>query len=110
MLNAAPLPCRSKSAAAGAFQTTREVNAVGWDVGRDGLDEEPKTFLQAWCADLTFAERYFPEKAAQLRAAGPPEPTPNEPHGFRIAYYRHHAERGDQEVAEILEMLRADGR
>jgi hypothetical protein len=91
------------------FQTTREVNAVGWDVGRDRLDEEPKTFLQAWCADLAFAERYFPEKAAQLRAAGPPEQTPNEPQEFRVAYYRHHAERGDQEAAEILAMLKVQG-
>jgi hypothetical protein len=83
---------------------------VGWDRDRDGLDEEPKTFLQAWCADVAFAERYFPDRAAQLRAAGPPEPTPNEPHGFRVAYYRHHAERGDQEAAEILAMLETDGR
>ncbi|MFJ1459715.1 hypothetical protein [Nocardia sp. N2S4-5] len=80
---------------------------------RDDSDDDeqydPATYQKAYYADLHFYDRHFPERAAALRAQGPPPPEAADGYWGKVAYHRHRAEAGDPESAEILEQLEAEG-
>lgn len=82
---------------------------MGWDADDYNNDDEPKTFQQAWLADLAFYERFMPDRAAaKLKMQGPPPPMPADGYWGRYAYLQHHAA-ADPQAAEEFERLEAEG-
>ncbi|MBF6062487.1 hypothetical protein IU500_11025 [Nocardia terpenica] len=81
---------------------------MGWDVDDYNNDDEPKTFQQAWLADLAFCERFMPDRAAKLKTQGPPPPMPADGYWGRYAYLQHNAAT-DPQTAEEFERLKVEG-
>lgn len=75
----------------------------------DDISDEPQTPQQAYYADLHYYDLHFPERAAALRAEGPPPPEEADGYWGRYAYHQHRAEAGDLESAEIIEQMKAEG-
>ncbi|ATL67539.1 hypothetical protein CRH09_16360 [Nocardia terpenica] len=67
----------------------------------DDEDDGPATFQQAWLADLAFYDRFFPDRAAALRAQGPPPPMKADGYWGRYAYCKHHAATDPVAAAEF---------
>jgi hypothetical protein len=56
-----------------SFQTTRKVGAVGWYLGRDGLEEEPKVLLEVWSAHRAFFDTAAAWMLENLKTEGAPK-------------------------------------
>lgn len=75
-------------------------------------DWDNETPQQQYFAEIAFCRRYpndRPAHLAKLLEGGPPPPEAKDGYWGEIVYYRHHAERGDEECARKLAELEAQG-
>ncbi|MCM6774958.1 hypothetical protein NDR87_26295 [Nocardia sp. CDC159] len=77
-------------------------------VAGDEPSEEPSPQV-AYYADLHHSDQHAPDRAAALRAEGPPPPVEADGYWGRFAYYQHRAEAlGDPAAVEMFEQLKAE--